>query len=206
VVSQVPKGEAPIRQAQGRLWGAQLFIRPGFAKFALKETSGKSMVALERVTAQNLEVFKRVRLRALAEAPGAFGSTYAREAQFTDEEWRARVARWDGESGVGYLALNDGEACGIAGAFLDQKDPAQALLVSMWSDTAQRQQGVGRLLVDAVADWARRRGARSMRLTVVSNNEGAIRFYERLGFAKTGRTEPYPNDAALIEYEMAKGI
>lgn len=164
------------------------------------------MVALEQVRAQNVEVFKRVRLRALKEAPGAFGSTYAREIQFSDEEWLARAARWDGESGVGILAMEGGEPFGIAGAFLDEENLTQALLVSMWTDPAHRQQGLGRLLVDAVVEWARLRGARTMRLTVVSNNESAIRFYERLGFAMTGRSEPYPNDAALIEYEMAKGI
>jgi GNAT superfamily N-acetyltransferase len=164
------------------------------------------MIALQRVKAENVEVFKRVRLRALAESPGAFGSTYAREAQFTDEEWLARVARWDGDSGVGFLAFEDGEACGIAGAFLDPEDGAGAHLVSMWTDTAHRQKGVGRLLVDAVADWARGRGALTLRLMVTSKNEGAIRFYERLSFAMTGHTEPYPNDASLIEYEMAKRI
>jgi len=41
---------------------------------------------------------------------------------------------------------------------------------------------------------------------VTSNNERAIRFYERLGFAKTGRTEPYPNDLAIIEYEMLRPV
>jgi ribosomal protein S18 acetylase RimI-like enzyme len=41
---------------------------------------------------------------------------------------------------------------------------------------------------------------------VTSINEPAIRFYERLGFARTGRTEPYPNDQAVIEYEMARVI
>lgn len=164
------------------------------------------MMALEQITAQNVEVFKRVRLRALAEAPGAFGSTYAREIQFTDKEWLARVVRWDGESGVGFLAFADGEASGIAGAFLDMEDRARALLVSMWTSPEHRQTGVGRRLVEAVIDWARVRGARTMRLTVVSGNEGAIRFYERLGFVKTGRTEPYPNDATMIEYEMAMEI
>jgi len=31
-------------------------------------------------------------------------------------------------------------------------------------------------------------------------------FYERLGFIRTGRTEPYPNDPALIEYEMSRPV
>ena len=32
------------------------------------------------------------------------------------------------------------------------------------------------------------------------------RFYQQLGFTPTGRTEPYPNDAALIEFEMSQTI
>jgi len=33
-------------------------------------------------------------------------------------------------------------------------------------------------------------------------NTGAIAFYEGLGFLKTGVTAEYPNDRAIIEYEM----
>jgi len=43
-------------------------------------------------------------------------------------------------------------------------------------------------------------------LMVTSNNDPAIRFYERLGFTKTGRTEPYPNDPNIFEYEMSQPI
>jgi ribosomal protein S18 acetylase RimI-like enzyme len=49
---------------------------------------------------------------------------------------------------------------------------------------------------------AREKNARAMYLMVTSNNEAAISFYESLRFEKTGHTEPYPNDPALIEYEM----
>jgi|ERR1700728_1985359 GNAT superfamily N-acetyltransferase len=164
------------------------------------------MVTLELVKPEGLEVFKAVRLRALQEAPSAFGSTYAREAQFTEDEWLARAMRWNGETGIGFLAIEDGAACGIAGAFLDQNDGSRAHLVSMWTAPTHRRRGVGRMLVEAVPGWARLRGARSLNLMVTSMNEGAILFYERLGFAMTGRTEPYPNDVAMIEYEMAKSI
>jgi ribosomal protein S18 acetylase RimI-like enzyme len=164
------------------------------------------MVKLKPVRAENVQVFKEVRLRALEDSPSAFGSTYATEAQLTDREWLARALRWNGESGIGYLAMEDGAAFGIAGAFLDQEDGARAHLVSMWTAPTHRQRGVGRLLVDGVVDWARLRGARTVRLMVTSNNETAILFYRRLGFVMTGRTEPYPNDPALIEHEMAQPI
>ena len=37
---------------------------------------------------------------------------------------------------------------------------------------------------------------------VTSVNAGATAFYERLGFVRTGVVEEYPNDAAIVEYEM----
>jgi ribosomal protein S18 acetylase RimI-like enzyme len=76
----------------------------------------------------------------------------------------------------------------------------------MWTAPTHRQRGIGRLLVNEIFAWARLREAVTLRLMVVSNNEPAIFFYQRLGFARTGRTEPYPNDPALIEYEMSRAI
>jgi ribosomal protein S18 acetylase RimI-like enzyme len=47
---------------------------------------------------------------------------------------------------------------------------------------------------------------RIVRLMVTSKNDSAIRFYEELGFARTGQVEPYPNDPSMLEYEMARHI
>jgi ribosomal protein S18 acetylase RimI-like enzyme len=164
------------------------------------------MIALEPITTHNVFVFKEVRLRALQDAPSAFGSTYARESQLADAEWIERAIRWNGEKGIGFLAMDDGVACGIAGSFLDEDDATRAQLISMWTAPTHRRQGVGRLLVDEVAAWARLRGARALQLMVTSVNEPATHFYERLGFRRTGRTGPYPNDPHVIEYEMARAI
>jgi GNAT superfamily N-acetyltransferase len=164
------------------------------------------MIELEPVEIGNLQLFKTVRLRALEESPSAFGSTYAREVQFNDEDWLARAMRWNGERGIGYLAVDNGVGCGIAGALLDPGGESRADLVSMWTAPTHRCLGVGKLLVEAVMAWARQRGVRTLRLMVVANNEAAIRFYLGLGFAMTGHTEPYPNDPALIEYEMAASL
>ena len=165
-----------------------------------------SLIVIEPITQHNLAVFKDVRLRALQEAPYAFGSTYAREVQFDHAEWARRVERWNGERGAGFLAMDGAAACGIAGSLLDEDHPTRAQLVSMWTAPTHRQLGIGRLLVDAVLNWARTRNVHALLLMVTSNNGSAIHFYERLGFTKTGRTEPYPNDPAVFEYEMSRTI
>ena len=164
------------------------------------------MVQIEQVTGHNLARFIEVRLRALQESPWAFGSTYARESAFTDEEWQARLARWNGVRGVGYLAIEDGVTFGIAGALADEEDPTRAVLVSMWTAPANRRKGLGRSLVEEILGWASRRGIRVLQLMVTSRNDGAMQFYEKLGFARTGRVEPYPNDPSMVEYEMARAI
>lgn len=164
------------------------------------------MIVIEPITAQNFGLFKTVRLLALQDAPYAFSATYAKESQFDDAEWLRRVERMNGERGIGFLAMDGTAGCGIVGAFLDANDATRAQLVSMWTAPAHRQRGVGRLLVSEVLAWARLRNARTLLLMVTSNNEAAMRFYEKLGFTCTGRTEPYPNDPAVLEYEMSLPI
>lgn len=164
------------------------------------------MIRIESITPRNVPLFKQVRLRALQDSPSAFGATYAEESQLSDGDWMNRARRWNGERRVGFLVLDGRTPCGIAGSFLSEVDPPRAQLISMWTAPAYRRRGVGRLLVHAVLDWARLREARTLLLMVTSINEPAILFYQRLGFASTGRTAPYPNDPTIIEYEMFLAI
>jgi ribosomal protein S18 acetylase RimI-like enzyme len=164
------------------------------------------VASLEPIKLQNIQTFKVARLRALLDSPSAFGSTYARESMMSDVEWVQRVMRWNGTLGVGFWAVEQQAVYGIAGALLDEKDLKKAQLVSMWTAPEHRQLGVGRMLVEAVIGWARKAGVERLNLIVTSRNQGAILFYQRLGFAITGRSEPYPNNPALVEYEMSRSI
>ena len=164
------------------------------------------MLKLQPITPACVTTFKAVRLRALQDSPTAFGSTYAGESQFSDDQWQQRAHKLSGEQSAGFLAFDGEEPCGIAVTYLDNEDAAIAHLVSMWVAPSHRQRGVGRMLVNTVIDWARSRQADALHLMVTSSNDAAMQFYLRLGFGKTGRTEPYPNDVLLIEYEMARRL
>jgi ribosomal protein S18 acetylase RimI-like enzyme len=164
------------------------------------------MVTLKPITATSFTDFRDVRLRALADTPLAFGSTYANESQLTDTDWQQKAAKWSSEQSTARLAWDDTNPCGIVACFLDPDHPSQAHLASMWVAPTHRKLGVGRLLVSHMIDWARERRATTLHLTVTSCNHTAMRFYESLGFARTGNTEPYPNDPTLIEFEMMRSI
>ena len=161
---------------------------------------------IQPITPALTAAFKTVRLRALLDSPIAFGSTYAREAQLSDADWQQRAVKWNAERSAGFLAFDGDEACGIAATFLDDADSARAHLVSMWVAPTHRRGGIGGTLVVAVIGWAMAKQVKTLHLMVTSINDSATRFYERLGFVKTGRTEPYPNDPSLLEYEMVRQI
>ncbi len=164
------------------------------------------MVFLTPMTPEMAALFKDVRLRALNDAPLAFSSTYAQESRFRDEEWIKRSERWNGDEAILYLAFDeadDARACGIVACFAEEEaGVVHGHVISMWVDPGYRRAGVGKLLIDALTNWARLRGLRELKLMVTSVNEGAIDFYQRIGFRKSGKTGPYPNDPAVIEYEM----
>lgn len=164
------------------------------------------MPILERISPETVADFRAVRLRALQDTPSAFGSTYARESQLTDEDWHARSLRWDGGTAVGYLAMDAGVPCGIVCSYLDEGNSQRAHVISMWVAPEYRRTGLGTTLIEAVRVWAEERGAREQVLMVVSSNDRAVQFYGRLGFRWSGVTEPYPNDPALVEYEMVRSL
>ncbi|HMO26022.1 MAG TPA: GNAT family N-acetyltransferase, partial [Tepidisphaeraceae bacterium] len=159
-------------------------------------------VALHPIALDQWEALRETRLAALKDAPGAFGSTFERESAMTDDEWRARVGVWNSERARALLAWDGAQARGIVAGFLDQDDPKTAHLVSMWVDPGLRRSGVGARLVGAILDWARSVSAERVVLNVTSTNAGARAFYKHLGFTPTARTEPSPNDPAVIEHEM----
>jgi ribosomal protein S18 acetylase RimI-like enzyme len=161
------------------------------------------MFELVRINGDSAESFRKIRLEALKTDPKAFSSTHEREAQFTDEEWRQR-ASLNGSDRVGYFVIKAGEPCALVACLRDDGEPSRARVVSMWVAPGVRRCGLASMLLEAVRAWAESQGIATLRLFVTSENLGAIALYRRSGFVETGKCEPYPNDARMIEIEMER--
>jgi ribosomal protein S18 acetylase RimI-like enzyme len=150
-------------------------------------------VTVRRLAAGEVQLLRDIRLRALRDAPLAFGSTYAREIAFEPAEWERRARNSAaGERSVTFVVEpRDGMA---AGAIHD--DSAVAHLYGMWVAPEARGGGAGRALVEAVIAWAAQRGARRLVTSVTEGNDGALRLYERAGFVDTGVREPLGHSGA----------
>jgi GNAT superfamily N-acetyltransferase len=157
-----------------------------------------AMVLVREITADDWELMRDVRLSALAEAPTAFGSTYAREAAFAEERWRGRIS----ERSVTFFAHDDpatAAPAGLAGVYVED---GTADLVSMWVRPSSRGRQVGEALVEAAARWAKARGFAALFLWVTASNTAARRLYGRCGFTATGESQPLPSNPALQEIRM----
>lgn len=87
-----------------------------------------------------------------------------------------------------------------------RKRSGVARLYSLATRPEARGRGVGTALLEAVADAARRRGCRALRLEVRTDNAAAIGLYERAGFKRIGRYERYYQDGAdAWRYEKPLG-
>lgn len=147
--------------------------------------------------------YRAIRLRALADAPDAFGSTLAAEQALAPETWAARLAR-SATSGIDHAlaAEANGELIGLAWAKQDADDASIVNLFQMWVAPEARGQGVAGALLDEAVRWARERSARALQLGVTCTNAGAVRLYERAGFVEAGVREPLRPGSELMEQRM----
>jgi ribosomal protein S18 acetylase RimI-like enzyme len=151
------------------------------------------------------EALRAIRLRALADAPLAFGSTHAREAAYPPERWRdwAEASSAGGGSAF-FFAVDEasGAPVGLASGTIWEADAETAHLYAMWVAPEARGSGAGAALVDAVVGWAAEHGALRVRTEVTVGNDGAARLYERAGFRDTGERGPLGHsdaETALLE-------
>ena len=160
---------------------------------------------IRRIHADEGPRLRALRLRALAEAPMAFGSTLAHEQSFSDDVWRERaIGASIGCDRATFIAECDTQWVGLVTA-LAHNDPGP-LLVSMFVDSTVRRAGVGVALVEAVLTWARVCGAARLTLWVTSENDPAVALYQRCGFRPTGATRPLPHTPTLAECQMIREL
>jgi GNAT superfamily N-acetyltransferase len=139
-------------------------------------------VRVRHVEAHEAARLKTLRLRALAEDPDAFGSTYEREVELPDDWWASGAARSAaGREQRMFVAVADDDRW--LGMALARDDAGTAVLNAMWVAPEGRGRGAGLALCDACAAWARERGFDALYTSVVIGNAGAERLYARAGFA-----------------------
>lgn len=115
--------------------------------------------------------------------PLARGYKHFYQAPTSDEAFEAawrRIVRGDGVRGLG--AWERGEMVGIAHYLFHANawDPLVCYLQDLFTAPQARRRGVGRALIAAVADDARRRGATRYYWLTQDNNQAARALYDKV--------------------------
>jgi GNAT superfamily N-acetyltransferase len=110
---------------------------------------------IRQADAGEWEELRKLRLRAVADAPYAFSSTLAQEAAFPEEVWR----RWaeGGPASADFIAREGCANIGMTAIFAESSVPRRMQLVAMWVDPHHRRRGVARALINEAVRWARDR-------------------------------------------------
>ncbi len=158
---------------------------------------------IHRLGVDDWERYRDLRLAALADTPEAFGETLDHARGATEDDWRHRLARMQGERGLGVVAVaEDGSwTASMRGEITDD----DAWLYGVYVVPGCRGTGVAQLLLTTMTNWARPHTSR-MLLHVATTNVRARRFYERNDFAVTGRSTTNPAHPHLTELEMARSL
>jgi len=147
------------------------------------------------MTPDDWQLWRKLRLAALAEAPGAFGSTLAgwSGSGDTEERWRARLANVPLN-----LALTvGGEPVGMVSATAPDAD-GEVELISLWVAPAARGREVGDEAIRQVAAWAYDEDpGHPLVLSVKTDNKPARALYERHGFVDAGLSPEDPDERRM---------
>lgn len=150
--------------------------------------------AVRRATAEDAAIWRRLRHRALAEAPDAFGSTLEREREWGEEVYAERLRQANSA-----LAFLDADAVGMGAGFEDL--PGWFHIVAIWVDPRARGRGINARILEALVGRADELGLR-VHIDVADGNDAARRSYERFGFAPTGETHPIREGEQRITERM----
>jgi ribosomal protein S18 acetylase RimI-like enzyme len=157
---------------------------------------------IRRLREKDAALLRDIRLRALRDAPEAFATRFDEANASSRERWAEMAS--ETATQVTVVALDRERALGMVSAWT--LESGNAWLARLWVDPEARGTGLGARLIEAVAEWARERGAAAIELSVIADNRAAAALYAQAGFTETGRRRPLPADPSRTEVFMSRPV
>jgi ribosomal protein S18 acetylase RimI-like enzyme len=158
---------------------------------------------IRRVRPDEAAGLREIRLRALRDAPEAYFSSPESEEGLPPGHWEEWAT---GADKAMFVAVEDGEWLGMAGAVAPPDKVGTVSLWWLWVAPDARGRGLARRLLEARAEWARARGASRLELAIAESNDTVITFYRGLGFVPTGERRSMASDPTRTGVFMARPL
>ncbi|MFC0360046.1 GNAT family N-acetyltransferase [Kytococcus schroeteri] len=154
-------------------------------------------ITVRELAADEWEIFKTLRLRALQEDPEAFVASYEEESQHGDEQWQERMSH-----STRLVAQRGSELVALAsvGDEDTRKDDELGEVYGIWVTPALRGEGVARKLMDHAEQVGRNAGYSHLVYWVGTDNGRAVAFASSIGYRPTeGRRDVVVNGEPEVE-------
>jgi RimJ/RimL family protein N-acetyltransferase len=145
------------------------------------------MIIIRRIQVGETDLYKRIRLASLRDAPYAFSTTYESAAGRSAESWQTQAdGTAQGDQRATFIAFSDDTPIGIAALYRipDRADVGE--LLQVWVDPGYRGTQVTWDLMAAVFKWASDNDFRTIIAVITGGNERALKFYRKYGFDLAG--------------------
>lgn len=158
--------------------------------------------------ADEWEALRDLRLRALADAPDAFGATYAESADRSEDYWRGWIVGegWDATVRT-WIADDRGRWRGMAVGARFDADPSTLHLFGMWVDPQLRGTTIAERLLGMVEAWGHALAVGRIALRVSEGNVRAETFYAKVGFRRTAApATPLREGSTVLTHAMERRL
>ena len=159
---------------------------------------------IRKLSDEDVDVFRHIRLEALKKEPNAFASVYEDWERLPDAEWRKRMTiptfvAFVESRPIGLMALKQ---------LQQSKMRHRAALTMVYVNEYFRGAGLANALLSTVMEHARENGIRQIELGARADQETAIQFYKRAGFEVIGSVPQgyIENGLEIEEILMAKRL
>jgi ribosomal protein S18 acetylase RimI-like enzyme len=160
-------------------------------------------VSFKKVSPEDWEKFREIRLKGLQSDPQAFGGTFEGESQEGEEYWKERFSN---PERCFYAAEEGGIFIATAGSKKITDD--NWMIVAVYTLPEFRGKNISQGLINRVIDEARNTGATKVSLMVNPIQESAVNLYERMGFktVKIEKDQKMGDGKSYDEYYMEKSL
>lgn len=139
-------------------------------------------ITVRELAADEWEIFKTLRLRALQEDPEAFVASYEEESQHSDEEWQERMSH---ATRIGAQQGSEWVALASVGDEDTRDDDDLGEVYGIWVTPSLRGEGVARRLMEHAELVGRNAGYSHLAYWVNTDNGRAVAFASSIGYRPT---------------------
>lgn len=122
--------------------------------------------SLQRMLPSQWEEYKLIRLEALKTNPEMFGSNYAKEILYDENDWTSLL---ENDSRAMFALYDAKLLVGLSGITLKKDDATTAIMFASFIKLPYRRKGLSKLFYKARIDWARQK---KCKLIIVSHRVG----------------------------------